>query len=534
MRSLSALRARPGPFGRLVRFFSSIWLGVTLIALIILYSSVGSAVPVFRQYFELTEFEYFNHWVFTILIALFCITLTVATVVRIRFNRMNLGVLTVHTGLLLLAGGSVMYFGRKIEGDVLLYNPRVAVLSASRIDAGDPNAAIGQVVAAKGRTWETNMPGLGGRYRMDVDDVRHNGLLTAAEVKLRVETPNDESVRTITLRQDSPHGAFTALNKDIILRLAPTNVVDRFFDSNTPVLIVRRGHSPPVELPLDGLPYYHERFVPGVERIADTAGRSVVSQRLARIPGIDHWRMPLEVGAGHDLSDWPFRLEIDGYLPYAILHDAPVPGGDVVNPIVQIDASIDGAERSETLSALVPRASRWSIPGRLAVEFRWLAAGEKPPEEWTRPIEGSHVLDVWVKDRDVRRRFDVKPGQTLKIDGTDYELTIEDLQSDWPLATPGFEQARTPVARVLVKTPKQSYHRSVLQRYPHLNQDRDDEGKKLSDTGLVDENLELRYTDASVPSVIIAARASRSTWATIRRLRFVRSSSGRGSSRTRL
>src|SRR5262249_55644960 len=126
-------RARRGLLRSLIRFFSSIWLGIALLALLIIYSAVGSAVPPFRQYFELTEFDYFKHWIFLALMAMFCIALTTVTVVRIPFNRFNLGVITVHSGLLILAAGSVLYFGRKIEGDVLLYNPRVEIISAKRL-----------------------------------------------------------------------------------------------------------------------------------------------------------------------------------------------------------------------------------------------------------------------------------------------------------------------------------------------------------------------------------------------------------------
>lgn len=505
MNPLAALRAKPGLLGRLIRFFSSIWLGVCLLAVIILYSSIGSAVPVFRQYFELTEFEYFNHWFFTILIALFCVALTVATVVRIPFNRVNLGVITVHTGLLLLAGGSVLYFGRKIEGDVLLYNPRVEVIAAKRVQAGDPNAVVGQLVAAPGRSWEATMPGLGGRYHVEVDSVAHSGLQTASEVKLRVESPGEQPLRTVTLRTDSPQARFASLSDDIILRLSPTNTVDRFFDSNTPVLLMRRGASEPVELTLKGLPLYRERFVAAPEMITDSDGRQVASQRLETFPGVDQWKLPLQVGEPAQIEGWPFRMEVDGYLPYAVLQRLPAPGGDTLNPIINIEANTDGHTHADTLFALVPRDSRTAIPGELSIEFRWLEKGRKLSDEWTRTIKGQHVLDVWVKDKDIRAQFDVKRGQNIKIDGTDYDVTIEELQSDWPLATAGFEQARTPVARVLVKTPSQSYHRSVLQRFSELNQDRDDEGKKLSDTGLVDDNLELRYTDASAPSVLIAA-----------------------------
>lgn len=495
---------------------SSIWLGIGLLAVIILYSSVGSAVPPFRQYFELTEFEYFNHWIFGTLIGLFCLALTAATVFRIVFNRINLGVITVHAGLLVLALGCVLYFGRKIEGDVLLFNPRVEVLSAQRLHNGGGDPVIGQVVAAPGRSWEANMPGLGGRYRLDVESVEHQGLTTAGQVKLRVVTPESPQGREVVLKQDSPRDLFVQLNDRIFLSLKPANVTDRFYDSNAPALLMRRGDQT-LLFSLKGLPFYGERFVPEVETVRDTSGAAVESGSLVRIPGIDRWSLPLEVGAsdGVNLSDWPFRMEIDGYLPYATMQRIAVPGGTELNPMARVEVESGGQNHGDWLFARVPRDSRFSIPGVAAVEFAWLGADGKIPEEWTRSISGGHVLEVWVKDKNVRRQYDLQPGQSIDVDGTEYKLTLEDIQDDWPLVTAGVEGARSPIARVLVRSGNRSFHRSVLQRFPQLNQDRDDAGKKLSEKGLVDENLELRYTDASIPSAIIVAGADLSPVAVV-------------------
>lgn len=516
MKSLSSLRSRRGPLGSFIRLISSIWLGIGLLVLIILYSSVGSAVPPFRQFFELTEFEYFNHWIFLALIAAFCLSLTAATVFRIAFNRINLGVITVHSGLLVLALGCVLYFGRKIEGDVLLFNPRVEVLSSKRLHSGGGDPVVGQLVAAPGRSWEANMPGLGGRYHLDVDSISPQGLATVGEVKLRAITPEWPNGREVVLRQDSPNDSFVRLNEQIMLSLKPSNVADRFFDNNTPALLMRQGESK-VLFSLQGLPLYGERFMPDVEDIRNTDGAVVRSGSLTKIPAIDGWSLPLEVGPadGVSLSDWPFRVEVDGYLPYATLQRGALPGGSELNPIAHVEINAGGQSRGDWLFARAPRDSRFSIPGVAAVEFAWRDDDGKIPEEWTRPISGEHVLDVWVKDKNVRRQFDVRSGQAIVIDGTDYKLTVEDIQDDWPLVTAGVEGARSPVARVFVQTKNQSFHRSVLQRFPHLNQDRDDQGKKLSERGLVDENIELRYTDASVPSAIIVAGANLSPVAVI-------------------
>ena len=137
----TATSSGTGWISRLIDLFSSIRLGIVLIATIIVYSTIGSAVPPARQFFELTEFQFFNHWVFVALIALFCLNLVVATIRRIRLNVRNLGVLTVHAGLLTLCAGSLWYFGWKIEGDVLLVAPQVRVVSIARL-RGDQNPTL--------------------------------------------------------------------------------------------------------------------------------------------------------------------------------------------------------------------------------------------------------------------------------------------------------------------------------------------------------------------------------------------------------
>jgi hypothetical protein len=130
------VRARANPFlhllSRLLRLFSSIWLGVILLTLLFIYCSIGSSgVPTHpnilnpanwvsvRQMrpFELTEFEWFHWWPFDLLIALICINLVVATLRRIPFNIVNLGVWMIHSGIIILALGSVWYFSTKVEGD---------------------------------------------------------------------------------------------------------------------------------------------------------------------------------------------------------------------------------------------------------------------------------------------------------------------------------------------------------------------------------------------------------------------------------
>jgi hypothetical protein len=88
--------------------FSSVWLGIGLLTLLFIYCSVGSAVPSVRQmpWLELSEFEWFHWWPFNLLVALFCLNLSIVTIRRIPLRWVNAGVWTIHTGSLALENSS--------------------------------------------------------------------------------------------------------------------------------------------------------------------------------------------------------------------------------------------------------------------------------------------------------------------------------------------------------------------------------------------------------------------------------------------
>lgn len=73
---------------------------------------------------EMTELQFYATWPMKLLLVLFVINMVVATIRRIEFHWLNLGVLTVHTGIVLLALGSAIYGQLKVEGDTLLIDPR--------------------------------------------------------------------------------------------------------------------------------------------------------------------------------------------------------------------------------------------------------------------------------------------------------------------------------------------------------------------------------------------------------------------------
>lgn len=69
---------------------------------------------------EMNETEFFGWWPLQILLLLFVINMVWATVRRIEFSLPRLGVLTVHTGIVTMALGSVFYSQLKVEGDMFI------------------------------------------------------------------------------------------------------------------------------------------------------------------------------------------------------------------------------------------------------------------------------------------------------------------------------------------------------------------------------------------------------------------------------
>ncbi|MEN0020354.1 MAG: hypothetical protein AAF747_05680 [Planctomycetota bacterium] len=86
-----------------------------------------AAVTIRRlPFFEMTELEFYSWWPMQVILLAFVVNMVVATVRRIEFKFVNIGVLTVHTGIVLMALGSVYYQRLKLEGDALLIaNPDV-------------------------------------------------------------------------------------------------------------------------------------------------------------------------------------------------------------------------------------------------------------------------------------------------------------------------------------------------------------------------------------------------------------------------
>jgi len=84
---------------------------------------------------EMSELEFYSWWPLRAVLLLFVLNLTVATIRRIEFTFPRIGVLTVHSGIITIALGSIYYSTHKQEGDLIL------LASGVTDDAGRPMGA---------------------------------------------------------------------------------------------------------------------------------------------------------------------------------------------------------------------------------------------------------------------------------------------------------------------------------------------------------------------------------------------------------
>jgi ABC-type transport system involved in cytochrome c biogenesis permease subunit len=483
---------RPNLF---VRCFGNVWLGVIVMVLILFYACVASALPQVRGALEMTEMQIFRHWIFAVLMLLFCISLTTVTLTRIRWSRINAGVWIVHTGLLLLAGGSFAYFASKIEGDVLLRSPRIEIVSL-----GAGQRVIGKILAEKGQRWSSVMPAFGGQVSCDVLDISRNEAgVTRARVRLMQGDKETGTIDVVAGLGPTPVG-----DSRLGASLMTAPAEDKFYDDHEAALYVRQsGRQEPIAMPIHGLPLHRERYLDEGYVLQDTEGRAVASKRRRpelslggfSIPSafLEGWRMPIsleELSGKSSHADLPFDIQVTGYVPYiSDMRASAADGGDKDNPAAVVSFSFGDEAMRDSLFAMNPVQSMLASP--VPIELTW-AISRAEAETYLAKLAGPHELHVEVKDPPIKKTYSISQGQVIKVDGSAYELTIKELRPNWPMMTPGYEGAASPMASVDVVTGKKHYNRTVIQRFPHLSQDIDEGGVRHRE-GPYDPNLVLKY-----------------------------------------
>lgn len=491
----------------IIRLLSSLKFGVTILFLVLLYACVMSALPQVRGAVEMTEMMAFSHWLFVALIVVLMLSVTVATLVRIRFNLLNAGVLTVHAGILLLCGGALWYFGLKIEGDVRLDSPQLLLLSNS-----GQMRELARLLPEAGQNWSNNMPAFGGAVSLKILKTTPgaNGVIDRATVQAQL---GDTDPITIEV---GPGMALKPLGTRLALQLLTFSPKREFYDRERPALYVRAatadGTIAKKHAEIRGLPLFRERYLDEGYTLSDSDGRQIPSKRThpaialgpISIPTgwFETWRMPIRI----PFDELPFDVDITGYVPYvAGMASKATTGGTRVFPALDLQLAIPQTNEhiERTLFAASPAESIIDLP--TPIEFRWVNSPQER-EALLTPMLGADELWIEIKDPPISQRVVIKPKQVIEVEGTPYRITVQQLLPSWPLISPGFERAASPVAQVAVERGDLHFTRTVIQRFPALSQDIDEKGVRHKE-GPYDSNLVLRYRTAANGWLMILADA---------------------------
>lgn len=247
-----------GPLRAVLDLFSSVWLGVWLLVALFVYMSVGSALYVVRQMrvFEMSEFEWFNWWPFTLLVALLCVNLVVATVRRIRFNALNLGVWMIHAGIITLSLGSVYYFATKVEGDTPVFRRVVRIESPSHEPVTLP-ALPGASVEVRDRQGE--------RVRYSVAETDPRWPLLSGDDK-------GKQVYSVSVLVQKGEEA---------INTPPFMAAQSAMQSDAPLDKAGAARRPFVRQLFAGYPQYTEDVIPGKGRAKNAVGSTILDDGLS-------------------------------------------------------------------------------------------------------------------------------------------------------------------------------------------------------------------------------------------------------------
>jgi hypothetical protein len=398
---------------------------------------------------EMSELEFYSWWPLKAILLTFVLNLIVATVRRIEFTFVNIGVLTVHGGIVVIALGSIYYAGAKQEGDMfLLAGPPDAQGNPTPGPEQDGFFDNTQVVLWVGR---------GRGEHLEQRPIR------------RLPRYNDYNLNALEIPGEEEAAARHDRGRKLSIPVPPPD---------------RRGAAPAVDEDF--------RF-----EIVGYASYATLESRWIAAPA------PTSGEAATPMR----RLDLVSSLPSAgrpQTVNAEQGGGEVVRSLTLLPDL--PAERIATMAGAIAVEYGRSIP-----EQRWRDLGEVLPEGAHHGlIVEVPRADGEEPERHV---FAVEPGTRIEVGTTGYTVEVEDLtpQPPFPIITPGFQGAESSVAIVRVTPPAESgapaFTRYVYHRFPELDQDIVGAGSATQGgrpaRRAADPSIRIAYVDASMLQVYL-------------------------------
>ena len=513
-------------YRQFIGLFSSIWLGVTLLTLLFLYSSVGSAgAPIgpgmLRPWFilnadawvplremrgmELTEFEWFHWWPFDLLIALICTNLIVATIRRIPFNAINAGVWMIHSGIIILALGSVYYFGTKVEGDAPVIRRQVVIAT--------PDGRQSTMAALPGNQKSIITPQ--GRYDFRITGIDPQWEILSGEdqgeraysVNVSVTTPQRQFIRQLIagypqytedlVRTSDPNQPFKRAIKEtgspivddsIALDLEYMPATDFYLMNSRAIYLHELGSDTWVMRPVDDLPRFND-YIADYDQVW-VHPSDLRAGGMPRMP-ID----PIDVVVPAVSPDDPLPgvdLHLTGFLRYAFEDTRLVPGGDRLDPVATVRLETGDGQRLESQLIAFDPSANTAEQGLLQFVWAQSAEARQAMTEIRDALLRIRVPQAGVElDAAVRETASRNPGLDFTpIEGTDYAYRVTALQ-DGLAVRPGVMDS---LAIVEIRTPEQTFTRWVFEDAALTRDLRGDESMPAhGGAAMIDEGITMTY-----------------------------------------
>lgn len=433
------------------------------------FVSEYKAVTLRRMPFmEMTETQFYAWWPMRLALIVFVVNMIVATVRRIEFNFKNVGVLSVHTGIVLISVGSVFYQRFKQEGDTL-------------IPAG--------------------MAGVGPAQRSFYD--REDVVLYVAQHEDWNGQPRFEQRRLKSVPRYNNYNLEAGLGGGELF-------------SARPALAGTDGHD-----------HDHDADNPA-ERAAETDGGRTLAQKVPDGPGqfVDpdvRFRVVGYAPYADQVSDWVRRdAPPPGQTPNpmrAVQLFARIPGTEIPadRPIFEFPFFLsDPSQRIRTHEFVAIEFTRGMS------EQRWSDLGSEPP------VATAHALVVEVPGSGFRAVLPVQVGDAVTLGDTGWKLAVKDLPEEppFPIITKGYEGATSSMAIVELTPPAgadgsqpEPFDRWVFHRFPELDQDlstsvNPETGRPMR--GAPNPAVRVAYLDMSRLQVYLDERADGSVRALVR------------------
>jgi hypothetical protein len=285
---------------------------------------------------EMSELEYYSWWPLRLILVLFVANMVVATVRRIEFTFRNIGVLTVHTGIVVIALGAVYYKGLKKEGDAVLMAGAVDPVSG-KITPGEPvdrfydNTDVALIVRTGAAYEQRRVTGIPRYHEYGLTEVGGQSVSDVAGYQRPwLEWPARSLSRPVPGPVDAPSEPFSLRVVGYAPYADPYRDwvrVDGEAPDATPLRVVmlhaslKKGESPDASAPLDdgatGDPYFAFTLAPNLA--ADRASeQEAFAVEYTMGMSEERWRdlsEPLPDGTRHALV-----VEVPGETPFRAVY----------------------------------------------------------------------------------------------------------------------------------------------------------------------------------------------------------------------